>query len=359
MNRLLPKPSSEVVLGREIKLASRNYISGTSLFTVGTTLTAYLVFSEIQNIAVWAWWATMLSISIVFSIYIYKRGDSFGEQPQADFIKLLCMLAPHSLVYTWLIYQYLPDLSYELCMTVTAITVGMAAGSVSLTAPMLPAFYTLCYPAIMVLVVSLYHRPEALLKWLGIGSFGMILGLTWFAIVLANTIRRSIEASFQKEALVKKLRSALVQTDEANRAKSVFLASASHDLRQPLHALGLLTETLGRTHLDEQQQDIHDHMLSAVDSTRSMLDSLLNISKLDAGAILAAPKPFLVQSVFSKLEAELAPIADDAGLIYRTRETIHAANSDPQIVELILRNLIANAIRYTKEGGLLLSLIHI
>lgn len=355
MNRLLPKPPSEVVLSQELKLAGRNYITGTSLFSVGTSLTAYLVYSETLSKAVWVWWAIMVSISIVFSIYFFRRGESFGEQPQTDRIKLICMLAPHSLVYTWLIYQYTPTLSYELCMTITAITVGMAAGSVSLTAPMLPAFYTLCYPAIMVLVVSLNYRPEALLKWLGIGSFGMIIGLTWFAIVLASTIRRSIEASFQKEALVKKLRSALVQTDEANRAKSVFLASASHDLRQPLHALGLLTETLGSTVLDDQQKNIHNHMLSAVDSTRSMLDSLLNISKLDAGAIMATPKPFLVQSMFSRLEAELAPIADENDLIYRTRETIHAAYSDPQIVELILRNLIANAIRYTDQGGLLVA----
>jgi len=95
--------------------------------------------------------------------------------------------------------------------------------------------------------------------------------------------------------------------------------------------------------------------MSAVDSTRSMLDSLLNISKLDAGAIMATPKPFLVQSMFYKLEDELAPIADENELIYRTRETIAAAYSDPLIVELILRNLIANAIRYTDKGGLLVA----
>jgi len=218
---------------------------------------------------------------------------------------------------------------------------------------MLPAFYTMTYPSLMVLVVSLYHRPENIFFGLAIGCFGMTLGLTWFSITMASTIRKSIEIGFQNDALVNKLRAALNQTDEANRAKSVFLASASHDLRQPLHALGLLAETLGGTKLNKQQNDIQSNIMSAVDSTRSMLDSLLNISKLDAGAIMATPKPFLVQSMLYKLEDELAPIADENHLIYRTHETIAAAYSDPLIVELILRNLIANAIRYTDKGGLL------
>jgi len=92
--------------------------------------------------------------------------------------------------------------------------------------------------------------------------------------------------------LIKQLRTSLTKTDEANNAKSVFLASASHDLRQPLHALALMTEILGNTQLNQRQADLQQRMLSAVDSTRSMLDSLLDISKLEAGAISAEEKPF-------------------------------------------------------------------
>ena len=96
-------------------------------------------------------------------------------------------------------------------------------------------------------------------------------------------------------------------------------------------------------------------MMSSVESTRGMLDSLLNISKLDAGAISSQPEPFFIQTIFNKLEKEIAPSANEQGLIYRTRETIAAAHSDPVIVELIMRNLIANASRYTREGGLLVA----
>jgi len=350
---LLPKPPNDVILSQELKLAGRNYLPGTILYTATCGLAAYWSSIDVASDRAMGI-VVVLSIVAAICCTIYYRGrNTFGDNPRSDLVKMLILVAIPSLGYTCIIYYFIPIISYEAVMTLTAMTLGLAAGGVTLTSPMLPAFYTMTYPSLMVLVVSLYHRPEGIFFGLAIGCFGMTLGLTWFSITMASTIRKSIEIAFQNDALVNKLRAALNQTDEANRAKSVFLASASHDLRQPLHALGLLTETLGGTKLNVQQRDIQSHMMSAVDSTRSMLDSLLNISKLDAGAIMASPKPFLVQSMLFKLEDELAPIADENKLIYRTRETIAAAYSDPLIVELILRNLISNAIRYTDEGGLL------
>lgn len=350
---LLPKPPSEVILSQELKLAGRNYLPGTILYTTTCCLAAYGASVSINSARAMGLLVFLTILAVICCAVYYRSRTTFGDNPRRDLIKFLILVAIPGLNYTYLIYHFLPIVNYEAVMTLTAMTLGLAAGGVTLTAPMLPAFYMMTYPSLMVLVVSLYHRPENIFFGLAIGCFGMTLGLTWFSITMASTIRKSIEIGFQNDALVNKLRAALNQTDEANRAKSVFLASASHDLRQPLHALGLLTETLGGTKLNDQQHDIQSNMMSAVDSTRSMLDSLLNMSKLDAGAIMAAPKPFLVQSMLYKLEDELAPIADENKLIYRTHETIAAAHSDPIIVGLILRNLIANAIRYTDQGGLL------
>lgn len=351
----IPKPPSQLVLKKELEIASRNYISGMLFYLATCALAAYITYSDTSNSIVTVWFSVMAALAFLFGIFFIFQRNKFGLNPRKDFAVLISMLTVHSLSFTYLIYVFIPILSYEEAMILAVITVGLVAGAVTLTAPLLPAFYVLSYPSLMTLVVSLYYRPEPIFFWLAVGSFLLGLALTWFSITMTNTVRKSIEASFQKEELVKKLRLALIQTDEANRSKSVFLASASHDLRQPLHALGLLTETLGRSNLDDTQTEIHEHMLSAVDSTRTMLDSLLNISKLDAGAILSQPKPFLVQNLLQKLEIELAPTADENDLIYRTRECSAAAYSDPQIVELILRNLIANAIRYTNKGGLLIA----
>jgi signal transduction histidine kinase/CheY-like chemotaxis protein len=254
-----------------------------------------------------------------------------------------------------LLFTFIPNGSPEMVMLLVIATTSLAAGSMALSASSVRGFIAGCYPSMVMLSYALFLQSETVYQWLSIGVLLILLGLSWFARALAQTIDLTADLDYQNKSLIRELRSALIQTDESNRAKSVFLASASHDLRQPLHALGLLTETLGGSHMDSQQAELHEHMMSAVDSTRGMLDSLLDISKLDAGAILAQPKPFLVQSVFKKLESELAPMADEYSLIYRSRDTIAAANSDAQIVELILRNLISNAIRYSDDGGLLVA----
>ena len=297
----------------------------------------------------------MTFISVINTLIVTRQNQLLGHQEPHNSKLILTLIFIHCVTFSSMLFLFIPTGSPLIVMALTIVTAGMAAGSVAFSSPYLPAFVASSYPSMLALCVTLWMHDNTDYHWLALVSALMLVGLSWFAYVMSRTVRRSIQISLQNKSLVKELRSALVQTDEANRAKSVFLASASHDLRQPLHALGLLTETMGGTKLDSHQVEIHEHMMSAVDSTRGMLDALLNISKLDAGAILAEPKPFFVQALMSKLEAELAPTADENNLIYRTRETIAAAHSDPFIVELILRNLIANAIRYTSKGGLLIA----
>lgn len=343
------------MMRREFTLTQRNYLPGMWAYNVICGLIALFTYHSTQSKNVIYWLIIMTALSVLGTLIMRQRRHSIGLDPRKDARIILALMTAHCVTYSYLLFEYIPDASPVLVIALTITTAGMAAGSVAFSSPFLPGFVASCYPSMLALSISLSMREDPEYNWLAIGCLFMLAGLTWFAYIMTKTVRRSMEIGMQNKSLVKELRSALVQTDEANRAKSVFLASASHDLRQPLHALGLLTETMGGTKLNTQQAEIHEHMMSAVDSTRSMLDSLLNISKLDAGAILSEPKPFFVQPLLSKLEAELAPTADENDLIYRTRETIAAAHSDPFIVELILRNLIANAIRYTSEGGLLVA----
>jgi CheY-like chemotaxis protein/anti-sigma regulatory factor (Ser/Thr protein kinase) len=173
-----------------------------------------------------------------------------------------------------------------------------------------------------------------------------------FARNYASVARNAIALRFENVELIAQLREQTAragqsqrEAEQANRAKSVFLASASHDLRQPLHALGLFLISLGRTSLDEHQRQLLAHIEASSDAAREMLNTLLDFSKLEAGVITPRPRPFRLQPLLHKLENEFAPQADERGLVYRT--------GDPTLVELILRNLIANAIRYTREGGVL------
>ncbi len=151
---------------------------------------------------------------------------------------------------------------------------------------------------------------------------------------------------------------ALLAQEAAERAsqdKSRFLAAASHDLRQPLHAMGLFLETLLRTPLNEHQSTVLGHARSASGAAAEMLSTLLDYSRLEAGVIKAHRAPFAVQPLLSALEQEFGAQADASALVYRTRETSAAALADKSLVDLVMRNLISNALRYTHQGGVLIA----
>ncbi|NNM82763.1 MAG: hybrid sensor histidine kinase/response regulator [Burkholderiales bacterium] len=149
------------------------------------------------------------------------------------------------------------------------------------------------------------------------------------------------------------IRESMQKAEQANLEKSKFLAAASHDLRQPIHALGLFLGALSRTGLTETQKKLLENSCAASEATMKMLDTLLDFSRIEAGVVEPQWKTFRLQAILNKIENDLAPQADAKGIVYRTRETQLAVRSDPALVELILRNLVSNAIRYTEQGGLL------
>jgi signal transduction histidine kinase len=140
---------------------------------------------------------------------------------------------------------------------------------------------------------------------------------------------------------------------EANRAKSRFLAAASHDLRQPLHALNLLVAQLRAEPKPAERKRLTQRVESAVASINGLFDTLLDISKLDAGGVSARIETFALQAVLDRVEATFAEDARARGLRLRVRPHPGWVRSDAVLLERILGNLLANALRYTRTGGVL------
>ena len=140
---------------------------------------------------------------------------------------------------------------------------------------------------------------------------------------------------------------------DANLAKSRFLAAASHDLRQPLHALNLLVAQLRAEPTSAERQRLTLRVESAVASINGLFDGLLDVSKLDAGVVSATVVAFPLQEVLDRVEATFAESAHARGLHLHVRAHSAWVNSDPALMERILDNLVANALRYTRRGGVL------
>lgn len=195
----------------------------------------------------------------------------------------------------------------------------------------------------------------------------MTLGLHDFDLGIANLIggaagylteqqRRLLFFSELKlRSAVENAEAARHEADQANEAKSRFLAAVSHDLRQPIHAQGLFLDALRQTTLTSKQQELAAHIGATSEATGQMLHTLMDYSRIDSGVIQPQPRAFALQPLLNRIEREFMPLADARGLAYRSRETRLAVFSDPALIEMILRNLVANAIRYTERGGLLLA----
>jgi len=146
--------------------------------------------------------------------------------------------------------------------------------------------------------------------------------------------------------------------DRANQGKSRFLATASHDLRQPLQTLALLNGTLRRMVTDPDATEALGQQELAIGAMSRLLNALLDISKLESGAIKPEPTDFTVASIFDELRNEFAGIAANKGLDLRIVSSTECAFSDPSLVEQILRNLVSNAIKYTRKGWVTLHCQH-
>jgi PAS domain S-box-containing protein len=146
--------------------------------------------------------------------------------------------------------------------------------------------------------------------------------------------------------------------DRANQGKSRFLATASHDLRQPLQALALLNGTLRRIVTDATAAEALTQQEHAVAAMSRLLNALLDISKLESGAIKPEPADLAVAELFQELRGEFASIAANKGLRFEIEPCEDSVYSDRSLVEQILRNLVSNAIKYTREGWVRLRCLH-
>jgi signal transduction histidine kinase/ActR/RegA family two-component response regulator len=140
----------------------------------------------------------------------------------------------------------------------------------------------------------------------------------------------------------------------ANRAKSRFLAAASHDLRQPMHALGLFVSQLNHRIKDPENRRLTGRIEAAVTALQALLDALLDVSRLDAGVVNANLSDFRIATLLERIETTFVPEATDRNLHFRVKRCRLAAHSDPVLLERILINLVANALRYTESGGILI-----
>ncbi|MGQ3198156.1 MAG: sensor histidine kinase, partial [Hydrogenophaga sp.] len=167
------------------------------------------------------------------------------------------------------------------------------------------------------------------------------------------------QAHARIDELIAGLRAEKDRAQAADRAKSVFLAAASHDLRQPLHALGLfLTALRSMAHnpmrSSQELADIGQRMQSSLDSLGQLLNMLLDVSRLDANAVQVEREPTSLGPLLHDLGQDFLALASEKKLRLRVAPSHLWVDTDPTVLRRILTNLLSNAVRYTPRGRILL-----
>jgi len=197
-----------------------------------------------------------------------------------------------------------------------------------------------------------------LVGWILIDRF--VVATRELEILNTDLEGRVARKSEEVVSVMDEMRQARDAAEAANRAKSTFLAAASHDLRQPLHALGLYLDAFETEQMTPRQQTLARRMSASVEAMDSMFGTLLDISRMDAGAVSVRVEPFEPVPLVKRLIEEFAPQARDRRLRLRMHVGRHPptwrAQGDPMLLERVLRNLIGNALKYTPHGGVLIGL---
>jgi signal transduction histidine kinase len=237
---------------------------------------------------------------------------------------------------------------------------GVILGGLSRTAVYKPAFYGFVLAVLVPLIARVAIEGDQVHLFTA-GVLGVVLMFVLaFGHQLNDVLTQSLMMRYENVDLIRELTAqteaalaARTAAETASLAKSQFLAAASHDLRQPLHAMGLFAAALAAKVRDPDVKPLVASIRTSVEALEHLFAQLLDLSQLDAGALRPAPIVVPLQPLFARLAADFAPQAAAAGLALSIVPTRAAVTSDPTLLERLLRNLLANALRYTRAGGVL------
>ncbi|MEP7181411.1 MAG: HAMP domain-containing sensor histidine kinase [Betaproteobacteria bacterium] len=238
---------------------------------------------------------------------------------------------------------------------------GVILGGLNLTAVYKPSFYGFVLPAIVPLIVRVAVDGDQVHLYTAL-VMGVVLAFVLaFGHHLNGVLTHSLAIRYENLDLVALFKAemeaaetARAAAEAADRAKSQFLAAASHDLRQPLHAMGLYAAALSARARDTDVKPLVTSIQASIDALEGLFAQLLDLSRLDAGGLSPERGDVALGPLFARLAADFAPQCAAAGVGLRVVDTGLCVESDPLLLERILRNLLANAVRYTRRGAIVL-----
>lgn len=316
---------------------------------LGGLFSVWVLSGAVNDRAMYLGFGSILLLSLVRYL-VYRRFKSATPEQRARHIWARLAIgfsaASGALWGGAAVFLYPPhDPAYQIYMVLIFALIPLAP--IAALACYLPTFYAYYIPCALPFLAHLVLQRDRA----GWASALLLLMLMAATITFARKYYFDFFAAVRLRLLVEQQRDAV---QAASQSKTRFLAAASHDLRQPLHAVTLFAEALQGDLHDDAARGKQRGLLEAAHALRGLLDRLLDVAQLDAGGITACNTAFALDALLHKLAREFAPLARERGLAIRVVPTRRWAASDPELLENLLRNLLGNALRYTHSGGVVL-----
>ncbi|MGH1427411.1 MAG: ATP-binding response regulator [Arenicella sp.] len=238
---------------------------------------------------------------------------------------------------------------------IVGVYCGFLSSSVSSMAIYFPAFLAFAVPASVLFIAKCIVY--------GASGYGIIFYLTAVVIVIffavmtsfakntQDAFNKTTQLTFENNALMAEVVEQKETAENAVLAKNQFLAAASHDLRQPLHALGLFVSALNEFDLEDEAREVTGKIEQSTYALNGLLNGLLDISRLDASAVECRPRHVFLQLLLKNIVAEYVSIAEDNGTVIEFEiDSDIAVEVDELLLQRVVRNLIDNAVKFTSDG---------
>lgn len=325
---------------------------------IGTVIVG-VMWHRIEHPLLLSWFGLVLINQAARAVLVgrFRRLSASSPDPATWLRRYAWTMAAGGAIFGSVAFLLFPEHDPLAQAFLVVLVFGLASGALSANAYYRPALI-----AHLVLILSPMILRLALEGGAEYGAltfttaFGLLVLLA-FGLRQSRILHESIALRYRNLDLIEQLKakSALAvaaqqRAEQASLAKSQFFAAASHDLRQPLQALGLYVSSFR-----EMQRDPHDartieQIQASVDSLESLFDEILDISRLDAGDLQPAHSHFALRRVFDRLATNFAPVARSQGLALEFHGGEAAVLGDPVLLERLLGNLVSNALRYTRQG---------
>ena len=354
---IISKERQRLVMAKQVQLLYQQIPGSIVISAIGASILVFIMWERAPKPILLSWLGCYLLIGgLIYGAlwWWFQKANTVDQQP-ATWGRRFTFLG-FFIGLSWGMAGYVcfvPNaLGYQLLLFMAMVVPTSMV--MTFTMSYKPSFFVAVPPMLTPIALRLALEMDSIHVALSILVVLYAVGLIYFYLNAHKVTIEAIHLRFENLDLVQDLTLKTLEAERANMAKSRFLAAASHDLRQPLHAQVLFLAELKARLTQPEDRNILEYLEGSANSLRQMLNAMLDVSRLDAGVVKPVIDAFPIGQLLHQLQCEFEPQMGERGNRFRVVKTQYFVRSDPALLERILRNLLSNALRYTSQGSVMI-----